>query len=371
MEEMLEKKLADAISAGQWQEVKELAGKWAARYGPDPVAGISDEARLAQQAERRKDDVAAKRHWAEARRMAEQIPPKPDEWLIATFLQMAACLWLDELNERSRLADALQQVKGPEGEGLEKRFSEVVRWVEKVRDAFPDSANAWCLLGLARDWAGEFEQALSDYAKAIEIKPDYAAAYCNRGNVYARKGEIKRALSDYSKAIEIKPDFAAAYCNRGVAYADEGELERALSDFNKAIEIKPDFVAAYCNRGNAYIDKGEFERALADYNKAIEIKPDYAAAYYNRGFAYYSKGELLQALSDYAKAIEIKPDDAEVYLDKALACQEAMEKYPERREEFKRQAINALRKFIELAPKKGLRAYVSDARQMLRELGAE
>ena len=235
MEEMLEKKLADAISAGQWQEVKELAGKWAARYGPDPVAGISDEARLAQQAERRKDDVAAKRHWAEARRMAEQIPPKPDEWLIATFLQMAACLWLDELNERSRLADALQQVKGPEGEGLEKRFSEVVRWVEKVRDAFPDSANAWCLLGLARDWAGEFEQALSDYAKAIEIKPD----------------------------------------------------------------------------------------------------------------------------------------DAEVYLDKALACQEAMEKYPERREEFKRQAINALRKFIELAPKKGLRAYVSDARQMLRELGAE
>ena len=53
----------------------------------------------------------------------------------------------------------------------------------------------------------------------------------------------------------------------------------------------------------------------------------------------------------------------------ALACRDAMQKYPARREEYRRKAIWALRKFIELAPRQGLGQYVPLARQMLRGLG--
>ena len=53
----------------------------------------------------------------------------------------------------------------------------------------------------------QYEQALADYAKAIEFSPRDAAAYNNRGEVYRKKRQDDQALADYAKAIELKPQF--------------------------------------------------------------------------------------------------------------------------------------------------------------------
>ena len=44
-------------------------------------------------------------------------------------------------------------------------------------------------------------------------------AYTNRGLEYWAKGEFDRAIADHNKAIEIDPRLALAYINRGVAHA--------------------------------------------------------------------------------------------------------------------------------------------------------
>jgi len=56
-----------------------------------------------------------------------------------------------------------------------------------------------------------FDEAISQYNKAIEIKPKYWQAHYNRGSVYGAKGDFDQAISDYSKTIEINPKFAEAY----------------------------------------------------------------------------------------------------------------------------------------------------------------
>ena len=50
-------------------------------------------------------------------------------------------------------------------------------------------------------------------------------------------GQYEKALKDFSKAIELKPDFSKAN-NRGIAYKKLGQNERTLEDFNKAIELE-------------------------------------------------------------------------------------------------------------------------------------
>ncbi|GAH78358.1 unnamed protein product, partial [marine sediment metagenome] len=50
-----------------------------------------------------------------------------------------------------------------------------------------------------------------------------AYIYNNRGNVYAKLGQFQKAIADRTKAIELNPKFAEAYNNRGVAYADLGQ----------------------------------------------------------------------------------------------------------------------------------------------------
>jgi tetratricopeptide (TPR) repeat protein len=67
----------------------------------------------------------------------------------------------------------------------------------------------------------------------------FADAYYNRGVAYAKKSQYDQAISDYTKALEINPKFAEAYYNRGVAYGRKGQLDRAMEDYTRALEIDP------------------------------------------------------------------------------------------------------------------------------------
>ena len=88
------------------------------------------------------------------------------------------------------------------------------------------------------DKQDQFDEAISDYNKAIEIDPKYAKAYNNRGWVYHREGLYDKAISDYNKAIVINPRYAQAYVNRGVAYYRKGDNENACSDVIRACELE-------------------------------------------------------------------------------------------------------------------------------------
>jgi len=55
-----------------------------------------------------------------------------------------------------------------------------------------------------------------------------------------------QAISDYSKALEINPKDTAAYNNRAMAYYREGEYDRAWEDVHKAqslgFQVRPGFL---------------------------------------------------------------------------------------------------------------------------------
>jgi tetratricopeptide (TPR) repeat protein len=180
-------------------------------------------------------------------------------------------------------------------------------------------AEAYFNRGLEYYNNGDFDQAISEYNKVIQLVPNNANAYYNRGLAYAGKGDLDPAISDYDKAIQLNPDFFEAYINRGNAYFDNGNMDQAISDFDKAIQLNPDFVMAYYNRGNAYKDKGDLDRAISDFDQAIQLDPTLAQAYVNRGIAYSEQGDLDRAISDYDKAIQIRPDDTLTYFARGNA----------------------------------------------------
>ena len=67
--------------------------------------------------------------------------------------------------------------------------------------------------------------------------PKDAEAYINRGNAYSKKGQYDKAISDYSKAIEINPKYADAYINRGLAHNSLGNYNSACDDWLKACKL--------------------------------------------------------------------------------------------------------------------------------------
>ena len=107
-----------------------------------------------------------------------------------------------------------------------------------------------------------------------------AGAYYNRGIAYKNKGQYERAISDYTKALEINPRDADTYYNRGITYRNKGQYDKAITDFTKGIEINPRDARAYNNRGIVYAQgKGQYDKAITDFTKAIEIHPWDTSAY--------------------------------------------------------------------------------------------
>ena len=160
---------------------------------------------------------------------------------------------------------------------------------------------------------GDYDRAITDYNKAIELDPKYVHAYNMRGMAYAdHKKDYDRAITDYNKAIELDPKYVHAYNNRGRAYADnKKDYDRAITDYNKAIELDPKYAYAYNNRGRVYAyNKKDYDRAITDYNRAIELDPKYVHAYNNRGSAYENKKDANRAIADYNKALALDPNNS-------------------------------------------------------------
>ena len=101
-----------------------------------------------------------------------------------------------------------------------------------------------------------------------------ADAYHKGGDTYDEKGEYDKAIADYNKAIELNPNDADAYYNRGCTYGEMGEYEKAIADFNKAIELNPHDAGAYYNRALAYKEKVELPKAVSDLEKCIGLSTD-------------------------------------------------------------------------------------------------
>jgi len=51
--------------------------------------------------------------------------------------------------------------------------------------------------------------------------------------------QYEEAISDYTKAIELDPEKAIAYRLRSLAYAELGDNEAARQDLDKAMELNP------------------------------------------------------------------------------------------------------------------------------------
>ncbi|MBM2838606.1 MAG: repeat-containing protein, partial [Deltaproteobacteria bacterium] len=155
---------------------------------------------------------------------------------------------------------------------------------------------------------GQFDKAIEDYNKAIDLYPDNVLAYYYRGMAYYKKNQYSKAFEDYRKAININQNaydnyYGLVYYNSGVTHIKEGYsggfiydigdavfdppvsdddyfdhpfLDEELKILTTKISIDTNNAVAFYKRGNVYLNKGLFDKSIKDYDRAITINPDYS-----------------------------------------------------------------------------------------------
>lgn len=200
--------------------------------------------------------------------------------------------------------------------------------------------------GLCYYESGEYEKAIQDFTKIIELNTDdhgdliclvrssVAMAYEHRANCYRELGEFEKAISDYSESVKLMSDNCTAYNSRGEIYETLGEFEKAVADYNAAIETDVEYydnAIYFYNRGRAYYQLQNYNKAASDFieainidypveskncepavillNEVINFNPNYAEAYETRGEYYKALGKIYKAEVDFKKAGELWNND--------------------------------------------------------------
>src|SRR4029078_12792967 len=60
--------------------------------------------------------------------------------------------------------------------------------------------------------------------------------YFNRGTAFRRAGDFDKAISDFTKVLELKPSFTRAYEARGMTEEHRRQRHKALADLDEALK---------------------------------------------------------------------------------------------------------------------------------------
>ncbi|MDJ1169769.1 tetratricopeptide repeat protein [Roseofilum sp. BLCC_M154] len=206
-------------------------------------------------------------------------------------------------------------------------YQQLVEHLPNQQDSrYPDSLNS---LGVAYYSQGDYEQAISYYQKALEIRQEIgdrsgiAKSFNNLGLAYCSQGDYGKAISNYQKAIEIFQQIgdcsvtSTTLMNLGNAYYAQGDYGQAMSCYQQALEIRREIgdcsgiANSLIGLGNAYNSQGEYERVISYSQQALEIfqeigdRSGIAQSLGNLGLAYQSQGDYGQAISYSQKCLEI------------------------------------------------------------------
>jgi DNA-binding SARP family transcriptional activator/Tfp pilus assembly protein PilF len=107
------------------------------------------------------------------------------------------------------------------------RHQEALQHAETARTLDPLSLIIQTWVGLRYYFAGDYEAAIAEYRKALELDRDFAPAHWHLGWAYEQTGHFKEAVSEAERALAIDGENLAYLASLGHAYARAGRTSEA------------------------------------------------------------------------------------------------------------------------------------------------
>jgi Tfp pilus assembly protein PilF len=126
---------------------------------------------------------------------------------------------------------------------------------------------------------GDLDEALRLYSSSIESWPT-AEAHTFRGWTYSALGDYDRAIAECVRAIELDPAYGNPYNDIGAYLIEKGHLTEAQEWIERALQAPRYEHAhfAHFNLGRIFERRRRYRHAAQSYRRALELKPGYSAA---------------------------------------------------------------------------------------------
>ena len=188
-----------------------------------------------------------------------------------------------QLKEAARLAgeDATIRVRLAEMYLATGQIGLARRNAELALDLDPKLSTAWAIRGDLTGAAGQLDQALADYHRALGYAPDDRRIMLQIAELYRRMNRPERALAtlqslaDRYSPGEEPPQVSHLLGNSLVAL---GRYEEGIENLSAAIDRAGPTPELFCSLGEAELLAGRPAAAAAEARRALTLKPQHGPA---------------------------------------------------------------------------------------------
>ena len=173
-----------------------------------------------------------------------------------------------------------------------------------------DNTNALALAYYAEILVDQmnWDQAQQYIQQAVARDPELMDVHRIQAYTYETLGEYNLAIQEYQKAIEIMPNYTYLYIAVGRIYRFLQLYEQALDNFAKAANLNAQLgikdPIPYLAIANTYAQDGEFFAAALNVKQALDFDPSNPDVYGQLGVVYHKSRNYEGAIPAFECAIE-------------------------------------------------------------------
>lgn len=160
---------------------------------------------------------------------------------------------------------------------------------------------------------GMYEEAVTAFARALEIDPKMKVAQRNLEVAYFHTGYYDRRVTELRDRLRAHPDDREARWELGRAYAAIGDANEAVAEFNAILQYAPNDIGAIVQLGLAEKASGDLEKAQCWLERALSLDEKSPLVHQYIGEVLYNRGLNDQALAALHRSIELSPENADAH----------------------------------------------------------
>jgi tetratricopeptide (TPR) repeat protein len=149
------------------------------------------------------------------------------------------------------------------------------------------------------------------YQKLVASFPNDERAHNLLGGYYLGLQQYEKAVQEFRRAVEINPNFTPAYNLLGYAYRFLAKYDESEKAFKKYIELIPDDPNPLDSYAELLLKIGRYDESIENYRKALSKDPHFFNSYLGIATDYNLKGEHQRAREELQKLYNTARDDGE------------------------------------------------------------
>ncbi|RPI02193.1 MAG: hypothetical protein EHM64_14430, partial [Ignavibacteriae bacterium] len=115
------------------------------------------------------------------------------------------------------------------------------------------------------------KEAENEFKTLASSRPKDWRVWHRYGYFFMRLEQFDNALQQFKKYVELRPDTADSYQSLAEALLKKGNVELALVNINKSLSLDKEYVPAIISLGEAYQVKGQKKEAKETYMRAMSL----------------------------------------------------------------------------------------------------